>query len=180
MWLQTHHIACHMQSTLTPLIHPKSTQSQIFLLIALVVVAGTSFLGSALTTPSIPTWYTALNKPWFNPPNWVFPVAWTSLFLLMAFSFWRILRQVNGGRPRTIAIVAFILQLVVNVSWSLAFFAAQNIGAGLVVGILLVAAVAWMVVAFRRIDPLAGNVQLPYLAWVSFALVLTATLWRIN
>jgi tryptophan-rich sensory protein len=169
-----------MQPTLTPLIHPKSRQSLVFLVIALGVVVAASFVGSALTTPSIPTWYAGLNKPWFNPPNWVFPVAWTSLFLLMAFSFWRILRQVDGGRPRTIAIIAFILQLLVNMSWSLAFFAAQNIGAGLVVGILLVAAVAFMIISFRRIDSVAAGFQLPYLAWVTFALFLTATLWRIN
>ncbi|MCA3563294.1 MAG: tryptophan-rich sensory protein [Methylocystis sp.] len=169
-----------MQSTLTPLIHPKSKQSQVFLVIALVAVVLTSYIGSTATAPSIPTWYAALNKPWFNPPNWLFPVAWTTLFLLMAFSFWRILRQVGGGRPRTIAIIAFAVQLIINMSWSLAFFAARNIGAGLVVAVLLVAAVAFMIVAFRRIDPLAGNVQLPYLAWVTFALVLNATLWQIN
>jgi tryptophan-rich sensory protein len=169
-----------MQSTLTPLIHPKSTRSQIFLLIALITVATASFIGSTATAPSIPTWYAGLNKPWFNPPNWVFPVAWTSLFLLMAFSFWRILRQVDGGKLRNAAIFAFFLQLIVNVSWSVAFFAAQSISAGLVVGILLVAAVAWMIFTFRRIDRLAANAQLPYLAWVTFALMLTATLWRIN
>ncbi len=167
-------------STATPLIPANSVKSSIFMLIALVVVTAASALGSTATSPAIPTWYAALNKPWFNPPNWAFPLAWTILFLLMAFGLWRILRQVDGGRPRNIAIVAFMVQILFNVAWSFAFFGAQNPLAGLVVAVGLVLSVAAMIVAFRRIDPLAGNVQLPYLAWVSFATVLNFALWRMN
>ncbi len=169
-----------MQSTLTPLIPARSTRSLIFLLIALLIVTAVSALGSSATTPSIPTWYAALNKPWFNPPNWVFPLAWTSLFLLMAFSFWRILRQVDGGAPRKTAILAFLLQLVANMAWSFAFFGANSPGAGIVVAVALVAGVAWMVLAYSRMDSLAAWLQLPYLGWVTFALILNIAIWRIN
>ena len=125
-------------------------------------------------------WYENLRKPWFNPPNWVFPVAWTALFALMAYGFWRILRVEDAGEARTRAIIAFIVQLAVNVSWSFAFFAFQSVGAGLIVAVLLVASVAGMVVTFRKVDPTAAYAQLPYLAWVSFALLLNATIWRMN
>jgi translocator protein len=167
-------------TTASPLIPAASPRSGIFLLIALFVVAAASGLGSTATSPHIPTWYAALNKPWFNPPNWVFPVAWSTLFLLMAFGFWRVLRQVDGGQPRNTAILTFLVQILFNIGWSFAFFAARSPLAGLVVAVGLVLSVAAMVVAFRRIDPLAGNLQLPYLAWVSFALFLNFTIWRIN
>jgi tryptophan-rich sensory protein len=163
-----------------PLIPATTPRSLVFLLIALFIVTAASGLGSTATSPHIPTWYAALNKPWFNPPNWVFPLAWSALFLLMAFGFWRILRQVGAGRPRNTAILAFLVQIVFNVAWSFAFFAAQSPMAGLVVAVGLVASVAAMVIAFRRIDPLAGNLQLPYLGWVSFAMVLNFAIWRIN
>jgi translocator protein len=169
-----------MNTTATPLIPASSVRSGIFLLIALFTVAAASGLGSSATAPSIPTWYAALNKPSFNPPNWAFPLAWSILFLLMAVSFWRILRQVDGGQPRKTAILTFIIQILFNVTWSFAFFGAQSPLTGIFVAVGLVASVAAMIVTFRRIDPLAGNLQLPYLAWVSFALVLNFAIWRIN
>lgn len=167
-------------NTASPLLPASSTRSGILLVIALVTVTAASALGSNATSASIPTWYAALNKPWFNPPNWAFPLAWTILFLLMAYSFWRILRQVDGGQPRKTAIFAFFVQLIFNVGWSFAFFAARSPLAGIFVAVGLVLAVAAKIIAYRRIDPLAGNLQLPYLAWVSFALVLNIAIWRIN
>jgi tryptophan-rich sensory protein len=167
-------------ATATPLIPAGSVKSAIFMLVALLMVAAASGLGSSATAPSIPVWYEGLNKPWFNPPNIAFPIAWSALFLLMAFSFWRILRQVDGGEPRKTAILVFIIQLLFNVAWSFAFFGAQSPLTGVFVAAGLVLAVAGMVLAFRKIDRLAGNLQLPYLAWVSFALVLNIAIWRLN
>jgi translocator protein len=167
-------------TTATPLIPATSTRSGIFLLIALFIVAAASGLGSTATSPHIPTWYAALNKPWFNPPNWAFPVAWTALFLLMAVGLWRILRQVDGGQARNHAILAFLVQILFNIGWSFTFFAARSPFAGMFVAAGLALAVLAMILAFRRIDPLAAALQLPYLAWVSFATVLNVAIWRIN
>lgn len=161
-------------------IPPLAPRSLAYLALALALVAAASWLGSGATMPSLAAWYDGLRKPWFNPPNWVFPVAWTSLFALMAFGFWRVLRREGAGERRTLAIAAFIAQLAVNVSWSFAFFASRSVGAGLIVSVLLVAAVAGMILAFRRVDTPAALAQLPYLAWVSFALFLNATIWRMN
>jgi len=138
---------------------------------ALILCFAASFLGSAATQPQIATWYAALIKPALTPPNWVFPVVWTALFLLMAISLWRVVRQ--GASPaRNRALIAFALQLVCNVAWSFAFFAARSPAAGLVVAVGLVASVALWAYAAGRVERLAGVLQTPYLAWVSFALFL--------
>ncbi len=158
---------------------PLSPRSLLWLGIAIALVVVASWLGASATTPSLAGWYENLRKPWFNPPNWVFPVAWTALFALMAYGFWRVLRRHPDSHRRR-AIIAFLIQLAVNVSWSFAFFAAQSVGLGLIVAVLLVAAVAAMIVTFLRVDTAAALSQLPYLGWVSFALLLNATIWRIN
>jgi translocator protein len=152
----------------------------IFLAMALFITVITAVTGSVITAPAIPVWYEALNKPFFNPPNWVFPVVWPLLFTLMIFGFWRILRHVEAGRPRGHAILAFLVQLLFNAGWSIVFFGARNPGAGVVVAVGLVLAVAFMVLTFRKVDRFAALMQLPYLAWVSFALILTVAIWRLN
>ena len=144
------------------------------------ITAGTAVTGSVVTTPSIPVWYAALNKPFFNPPNWVFPVVWPLLFTLMIFGFWRILRHVGAGKARGHAILAFLVQLMFNAGWSLTFFGAQMPGAAVIVALGLVLAVASMILAFRKVDRFAALLQVPYLAWVSFALILNITIWRMN
>ena len=168
-----------MQSS-SNILPARAPRSLIYLGLAIFIVMATAAIGSMTTRPQIMAWYTTINKPWFNPPNWVFPVVWPLLFAIMAFGLWRVLRHVDAGQPRKTALLAFFAQLLCNMAWSFAFFGASSPKAGLVVAGLLVITVAWMVVTFRRVDPLAGVVQLPYLAWVSFAMVLNATIVLIN
>ena len=169
-----------MQSTLNPLIPAKSKRSLIFLALSSFIVIVVSFAGSAVTRPVILGWYADLQKPWFNPPNWIFPVVWPILFTLMIVGFWRVLRQVNAGRPRGYAIIAFFVQLIFNLAWSITFFGAKSLLAGVFVSVGLVATVAAMIITFWKIDPVAARLQIPYLAWVSFAMVLTMSIWRLN
>lgn len=161
-------------------IPPLSVRSIIYLAVAFVAVAAAATLGSQATAPHLAGWYAGLAKPWFNPPNWVFPVAWTSLFALMAFGFWRVLRSIFAGAARTRAIIAFLVQLGFNVAWSFAFFGQQSPDLGLAVAIGLVAAVGALVVSFLAVDRLSGLLQLPYLAWVTFALILNAAIVTLN
>ena len=147
--------------------------------VAVALLAGQ--LGSLATTPNIPTWYAGLEKPWFNPPRWAFPVAWTILFILMgvaAWLAWRTPERQAGDRTR--AMILYFVQLVVNVGWSFAFFGAQSPLAGLVVVVLLFAAIVATMVAFRRLSGFAALLLLPYLAWVSFATLLNAAILYLN
>lgn len=147
--------------------------------VAVALLAGQ--LGSLATAPSIPTWYAGLEKPWFNPPRWAFPVAWTILFILMgiaAWLAWRAPERRAGDRTR--AMILYFVQLAINVGWSFAFFGAQSPLAGLVVVVLLFAAIVATMVAFRRLSGLAALLLAPYLAWVSFATLLNGAILYLN
>jgi benzodiazapine receptor len=144
----------------------------------LVVCFAVSALGGAVTASSVGSWYQTLAKPSFNPPDWLFAPVWTLLYVMMAVAGWLVWRR--GGPARRAALALFILQLALNLGWSLIFFGAQAIGAALVeIGVLWLAILATLI-AFYRIDRRAGLLLAPYLAWVSFATLLTASLWMLN
>jgi benzodiazapine receptor len=146
--------------------------------IAIALLAG--WIGSVATTASIPTWYAGLEKPSFTPPNAVFPVVWTILYVMMGVAAWRAWR--SGGEPflwRT-ALLAYAIQLILNVLWPLAFFGAESPLGGLIVIVVLLAAVVATILAFRRLDGIAALLLVPYLAWAMFATVLNASILGLN
>ena len=145
-----------------------------FVALCLAVAAA----GGAVTASSVGTWYAGLAKPSFNPPNWVFGPVWTALYLMMAFAGWRVWRR-RGGDAR-LALGAWALQLALNLCWSLLFFGARLIGAALVEIAVLFAAIVATALLFWRIDRVAGALLVPYAAWVAFAALLNAALWRLN
>lgn len=117
-------------------------------------------------------WYRSLNKPDWTPPDWVFPVAWTFLYLTMSYAAARV-AALSGTTPGTGQALAFwSLQIALNTLWTPVFFGLKRMKAGLVVIVLLWLAVAATLVAFIRLDVLAGLLILPYLAWVSIAAAL--------
>lgn len=139
-----------------------------------------AFIGSIFTTPNISTWYAALAKPFFAPPNWVFAPVWTAIFTLMGISAYLVWRE-SAADPRVKAALAvFVLQLAVNVSWSAAFFGLRSPLAGLLVIAVLLALIALNIQKFRQISRTAGALLLPYIFWVSFAAVLNFAIWRLN
>lgn len=138
-----------------------------------------SALGAAVTATSVGTWYQDLAKPSFNPPDWVFAPVWTTLFAFMAIAAWRVWRR-TGLRAGRLALGVFMLQLVLNLGWSTAFFGLQRIDLALVVVVLLLLAIVVSAVLFARIDRLAGVLFVPYAAWVAFAIVLNASIWSLN
>ncbi|MGB3938036.1 MAG: TspO/MBR family protein [Burkholderiales bacterium] len=145
-----------------------------FVLLCLAVGAA----GGLATATSVDTWYPTLAKPAFNPPNWVFGPVWTTLYLLMALAAWRVWR--SGAAGARLALGAWALQLALNLCWSLVFFGLQQIGAALAEILVLLAAILLTAFLSWRIDRLAGALYVPYLAWVAFATVLNAALWRLN
>lgn len=149
-------------------------------LLAIAPVLAANVLGSIATIPNIPGWYAGLVKPSFNPPNWIFGPVWTTLYVMMAYAFFRVLRQPRFTAGRSRAIGAFLVQIVLNALWSFAFFAAHSPLAGLVVVVLLWLCILWTMLEFWRLDTLAGALLAPYLAWVSFATLLNFMIWRLN
>lgn len=130
---------------------------------------------SGLTSPD--AWYEALRKPWFNPPAVVFAPVWTVLYLLMAIAAWRVWRQADGWCA---ALSLWLLQLLLNGTWSPLFFGLHRIDLALLDSVLLLVALVATIVGFHRRDRIAAWLLLPYLAWTSFATLLTFSLLKLN
>lgn len=149
-------------------------------LLALVVVFSASAIGSLATFANIPTWYAHLAKPGFTPPNWLFGPVWTPLYLLMALAFWRVLALAAPLKGKPIAIGVFIVQIMLNALWSIAFFGLHSPLLGLmVIGVLLIAIIA-TIAAFYPLDRAAAFLMTPYLAWVAFASALNLGVFLLN
>ena len=125
--------------------------------------------------------YAALLKPTWNPPSWVFGPVWTLLYAMMAVALWVIRREpesADGLRRR--ALILFAIQFALNMAWTPLFFALHSPGLAFAEICVLWVALLWTVLAFGRVRALAGYLLLPYLLWVSFALVLNGTIWLMN
>ena len=144
------------------------------LLVFVVGVVGIGWLIGATNPPG--EWYAGLAKPSFVPPNWAFPIAWTILYILIAVAGWRTFRR----EPRGKALLAWATQMALNFIWSPVMFTMHQIGAALVILIgLFVAIVTYIAIEMSR-DRLAAALFVPYAAWVTFAGVLNAAVWRLN
>jgi translocator protein len=145
----------------------------------LVIIFAVGLTGSWVTLPKIATWYATIAKPGFTPPNAVFGPVWTTLYVLMSVAAWRISSAPVGPRRRT-ALTLFVGQLALNGLWSPAFFGLESPRLGLVVIVPLLAVLAATVVAFWRMDRLAGGLLLPYLLWVGYATALNVAVVALN
>jgi translocator protein len=143
------------------------------LLVFLLLVAAVASAG-AMTAPD--AWFVALVKPSFNPPGWIFGPVWTLLYALMAIAAWRVYRLQGVD----ISIAAWIAQLVLNAAWSPLFFGLHRTDLALVDIVVLDLIVIATIVLFFRRDRVAGWLMVPYLAWISFATVLNASIWQLN
>lgn len=131
------------------------------------------------TASGIGNWYAGLEKPIFNPPNWVFGPVWTVLYILMGISLFLVLTS-ERSVARTRSLALFWIQLALNFAWSFLFFRFQLIAPALVEIIFLWLAILAMIVFFLRARKTAGYLQIPYLIWVTFASILNAAIWTLN
>ena len=141
-------------------------------------IAGAS--GVLLSGNGVSVWYPTLAKPAFTPPSWVFGPVWTTLFALLGVAAWLVWRAGIDARPVRVALAVFVVQYVVQVAWSGAFFGLRWPAGGLAVIAVLWLLVVATVAAFARVDRRAALLLVPYLAWVSFAAVLNYRIWRLN
>jgi len=138
--------------------------------------------GGAITASSVGGWYQALAKPAFNPPDWIFGPVWTVLYALIAVAGWRAWR-LRGWTTRGALnpeLLAWAVQLGLNLCWSFVFFGARLIGAALIEIVVLLAAIVVTTRLFWRVDRTAALLLVPYAAWVAYATLLNAALWRLN
>jgi benzodiazapine receptor len=151
------------------------------LVLSLALCFAAAAIGSAATMPAIGGWYAGLEKPSFNPPNWIFGPVWTVLYAAMALVLWQILkaRPADPARRRR-AMAAFATQLVLNALWSIAFFGLNSTLGGLVVIVPLWAAILWTYLEARPVVGAWALLLLPYLAWVSFAALLNLSIHLLN
>ena len=150
--------------------------------LAAVVLLGLTFIAAAIGgvgSASAGSFYQQLNLPAFAPPAWVFGPVWSALYIMMgvaAFLVWRS-RTLDSTRP---VLTLYVLHLVVNALWSWLFFAWRS-GLWASIGVvLLLALVVWVTLRFRYFSRIAALLMVPYLAWVSFAALLTITIWQMN
>ncbi|WKZ27092.1 MAG: TspO/MBR family protein [Candidatus Paceibacterota bacterium] len=150
----------------------------------LVIAIGASqlagILGSFFTMSAIPEWYRYLLKPAIAPPNWVFGLVWTTLFILMGVAAWLVWERGARRRDVRIALGLFLIQLGLNTLWSVVFFGLQNPGAAFVEILILIIAILATMRAFYPISRLAALLLAPYIAWVSFAAYITWSIYQLN
>lgn len=158
---------------------PKTSTDTIGLFLFILLCLLVSALGGAITSNSVDTWYQEINKPSFNPPDWVFAPIWIALYMLMGIAAWRIWRK---SRPKliTTSLTVFYAQLVLNLIWSYLFFGMQRIDLALFEIVILLIVIIANTILFWRLDRQAGICFLPYIAWVTYAMILNASIWILN
>ncbi len=149
---------------------------QLFLSIGICLGAG--FIGSFFTYSAIPDWYAGLNKPPFNPPNWVFGPVWTLLYILMGISFYLI--WISKSKLKQKGIKIFSIQLILNTSWSIVFFGFKNPELAFINIIVLWIAIFLTIKSFFKISKVSAYLLVPYLLWVSFAGILNFSIVLLN
>ncbi len=154
----------------------KNTIKLIFCILLTVAVGAISGIA---TSGSVNDWFVGINKPTFNPPNYLFGPVWTVLYILMGISLFMILQSQNNDLRKK-AITIFCIQLVLNFCWSFIFFKFHLIGLAFVEIILIWVSIIWMILTFSKINKTAAYLQIPYLLWVSFASVLNGAIWYLN
>ena len=149
------------------------------LLASIIICEMAGVLGSIFTTSQIKGWYKTLEKPPFNPPNWIFAPVWTILFVLMGISLWLIwIEEIKISKKK--AIIIFAGQLVLNILWSFMFFGLNSPVLGFLIIVPLWIAIFLTIKEFYKISKVASYLLVPYILWVSFASVLNASIWFLN
>jgi tryptophan-rich sensory protein len=154
------------------------------LFVSTILVVLTAYIGSYFTGRNTSTWYLTINRPFFLPPNYVFPIAWTILFILIGISFYLILTSnITHLRSRTtlnIAKALFIAQLVFNALWCYLFFEAHLLLISSIEIIVLEALICFTIIYFYKINKTAAYLLIPYALWVLFATLLTISVFVLN
>ena len=145
----------------------------------IILTEVTGALSGWLSRDGMKIYESAIVQPPLSPPPWLFPIVWSILYALMGIGAARVfMTPPNIHRSRGLNL--FVMQLIVNFFWSLIFFNLQAFGFAILWLILLWGLVLWMILEFRKVDRFAGNIQIPYLIWLTFAAYLNLGVWYLN
>ena len=154
----------------------KSLAVKIIVCAVICLLLGT--LSGFSTIDSISSWYQFLNKPFFDPPNWIFGPVWTVLYIIMGVAFALVWHTPHEGRKR--ALQLFGVQFVLNLCWSFLFFNLHLLGIAYCEIVAMVIAISITIIAFHRVNKTAAFLLIPYLCWVLFATLLNFSIWLLN
>jgi len=143
----------------------------------LSITFSASLIGGLATINFKEPWYSALNKPVFNPPDWIFAPVWTTLYIKMTVAVW-IFWHTKNKNINTIYI--YFIHLIFNTTWSVVFFVFHNMVLALIVLIILIALIINLILRFKRVNMFSVYLMIPYLLWCCFALILNSSLLVIN
>ncbi len=149
-------------------------------LVSLLITLAIGFIASLFTRPEIAGWYSILKKPSFNPPPWLFAPVWTALYIMIATAAYLVWKHRSRKPVYIVTRTVYIIQLLLNFSWSIVFFGLHQILGALIVIILMWISIVVNINLFNKYNRVAGWLLCPYLLWVSFAAVLNASIYLLN
>lgn len=158
----------------------RNMEKIIKIVLVTLVCVSLGYLSGTVTRESVATWYPTLEKPIFNPPNWIFAPVWTLLYIMMGIAAGLVWTSDSDVKIVKKGLGFFLVQFALNIIWSYIFFGLHNPFLALIEIVLL-----WLLIwetysVFKKISKTAGYLLIPYLAWVGFATILNAGIWWLN
>ncbi|QYJ68655.1 TspO/MBR family protein [Flavobacterium litorale] len=151
------------------------------IVIMVVTCLAVGYLSGEVTRESVTTWYTTIEKPFFNPPNWLFAPVWGMLYVFMGVAAGLVWARIDYQKELVKkGLTFFAIQLGLNALWSYLFFGLHNPLLALIELVLLWLMIYETYYLFKKVNKIAGYLFIPYLAWVTFAGVLNAAIWWLN
>lgn len=155
-------------------------RSALTLLGFLILCFAVGLLGGFFTSTTVRSWYPTLVKPTWTPSGRTIGIVWNILYLLMAIAAWLVYTRAGFSKTTTLAFTLFVIQLALNLLWSVIFFGIKSPGLAFLELLVLEAFVLATLIAFFQIWFLPAVLLIPYAAWVAFAGVLNFLIWRSN
>ena len=150
------------------------------LILSILICQSAGVVGSIFTSSSVQTWYTTLQLPSFAPPGWFIGIVWITLYTLMGISLYLVWDKGLRNKQVKNSLSVFGIQLILNALWSILFFGLRSPLLGLIEIVFLWIAIAVTILKFYRVSRTAALLLLPYIIWVSVALMLNFYIWRLN
>lgn len=154
--------------------------SIIKLIIAVAIPLVVGGISGYFTVTGVESWYLTLQKPSWNPPNWIFGPVWTTLYVMMGIALFLVWKEDTSSELKAIAVILFAVQLLLNFFWSFIFFKLEQPGWAFAEILVLWLMLLACIFAFGQVNKTAAWLLVPYISWVSFATILNGTIWKLN